>query len=57
MSQNAVNVFSTAVSNENFSRQELVQWVNDVLLLNLTKVEQLCTGAVYCQFMHMLFEG
>ena len=54
----AVNVFSTSVtSGNNLSRQELVQWINDSLELNLTKVEQLCTGAVYCQFMHMLFKG
>ena len=54
----AVNVFSTsATTGNNLSRQELVQWINDSLQLNLTKVEQLCTGAVYCQFMHMLFGG
>lgn len=27
------------------SRQELIQWVNDLLLLSYTKVEQLGTGA------------
>lgn len=26
------------------SRQELIQWVNDLLLLNYTKVEQLGAG-------------
>jgi len=51
----AVNVFSTSVSSNNLSRQELVQWVNDSLELNIKKIEHLCTGAVYCQFMHMLF--
>ncbi|MCQ8115730.1 hypothetical protein NP565_24495, partial [Vibrio parahaemolyticus] len=25
--------------------------------LNYTKVEQLCSGAAYCQFMDMLFPG
>ncbi|XP_076806599.1 microtubule-associated protein RP/EB family member 1-like isoform X1 [Clavelina lepadiformis] len=51
----AVNVFSTSMTSSNLSRQDLVQWVNDSLLLNISKVEHLCTGAVYCQFMHMLF--
>ena len=25
--------------------------------MNFTKIEQLCSGAVYCQFMDMLFPG
>ena len=53
----AVNVFSTSMTSSNLSRQDLVQWVNDSLLLNISKVEHLCTGAVYCQFMHMLFRS
>jgi len=51
----AINVTSTSVTSENLSRHELVRWVNDSLQLNLKKVEELCTGAVYCQFMDMLF--
>ncbi|KAF5103039.1 hypothetical protein D0Z00_000017 [Geotrichum galactomycetum] len=31
------------------SRQELVNWVNSLLDLSITKVEQCGTGAVYCQ--------
>ena len=57
MSFHAVNVFSTSVSTDNLSRQDLINWVNEHLQLNLTKVEQLCTGAVYCQLMHMMFDG
>nr|CAA67697.1 unnamed protein product [Botryllus schlosseri] len=52
----AVNVYSTSVTTENLSRHDLLGWVNRSLDLNLTKVEQLCSGAVYCQFMHMLFD-
>lgn len=52
----AVNVFSTSVTSNNLSRQELVEWVNDSLQLKYSKIEQLCTGAAYCQFMHMLFD-
>nr|CAB3263643.1 microtubule-associated protein RP/EB family member 1 [Phallusia mammillata] len=51
----AVNVTSTSASSDNLSRHELVRWVNDSLQLHIKKVEELCTGGVYCQFMHMLF--
>ena len=51
----AVNVFQSGASSDNLSRNELVRWVNDSLTLSLGKIEQLCTGAVYCQFMDMLF--
>ncbi|XP_039256861.2 microtubule-associated protein RP/EB family member 1-like isoform X4 [Styela clava] len=53
----AVNVYATSVTTENLSRHDLLSWVNRSLDLNLTKIEQLCTGAVYCQFMHMLFSN
>ncbi|XP_076068853.1 microtubule-associated protein RP/EB family member 1 isoform X2 [Oratosquilla oratoria] len=53
----AVNVFSTSATVENLSRHEMLNWVNDCLQSNFTKVEQLCSGAAYCQFMDMLFPG
>ncbi|KAL2022546.1 hypothetical protein VTK56DRAFT_5153 [Thermocarpiscus australiensis] len=37
------------------SRQELVNWVNNLLQLNITKVEQCGTGAVYCQIYDSIF--
>lgn len=37
------------------SRQELVNWVNELLLLDLTKVEQCGTGAVLCQIYDSIF--
>jgi hypothetical protein len=37
------------------SRQELIQWINDLLQLNYTKVEQCGTGAVYCQIMDSIY--
>ncbi|KAL1993564.1 hypothetical protein VTN49DRAFT_2233 [Thermomyces lanuginosus] len=37
------------------SRQELVAWVNSLLQLNLTKVEQCGTGAVFCQIFDSIF--
>ncbi|XP_068231264.1 microtubule-associated protein RP/EB family member 1-like [Palaemon carinicauda] len=53
----AVNVFSTSSTSENLSRHDLLSWVNDCLQSSYSKVEELCTGAAYCQFMDMLFPG
>lgn len=39
------------------SRGELLNWVNDLLKVNLTKIEQLGTGAVYCQLIDILYPG
>lgn len=51
----AVNVYSTSVTSENLSRHDMLAWINDSLHLNYSKIEQLCSGAAYCQFMDMLF--
>lgn len=53
----AVNVYNTSVTNENLSRHEMLAWVNDCLQTSYCKVEELCSGAAYCQFMDMLFPG
>ena len=53
----AVNVFNTSVTNENLSRHEMLAWVNANLQANIGKVEELGTGAAYCQMMDMLFPG
>jgi len=39
------------------SRTELIQWVNNLLGLNLTKVEQCASGAVYCQILDSCHPG
>ncbi|XP_051510125.1 microtubule-associated protein RP/EB family member 1-like isoform X2 [Myxocyprinus asiaticus] len=51
----AVNVYSTSVTSENFSRHDMLTWINESLQMNHAKIEQLCTGAAYCHFMDMLF--
>ncbi|XP_044020916.1 microtubule-associated protein RP/EB family member 1 isoform X2 [Aphidius gifuensis] len=51
----AVNVYATNVTTDNLSRHDMLAWVNDCLQSSFTKIEELCTGAVYCQFMDMLF--
>ncbi|KAK9703139.1 Calponin homology (CH) domain [Popillia japonica] len=33
----------------------MLAWVNDCLQSSFGKIEELCTGAAYCQFMDMLF--
>ncbi|XP_063367066.1 microtubule-associated protein RP/EB family member 1 isoform X1 [Cydia amplana] len=53
----AVNVYSTNVTSENLSRHDMLAWVNDCLQSSFAKIEELCTGAAYCQFMDMLFPG
>ncbi|KAK0162972.1 hypothetical protein PV327_006696 [Microctonus hyperodae] len=53
----AVNVYATNVTTDNLSRHDMLAWVNDCLQSSFTKIEELCTGAVYCQFMDMLFPG
>jgi len=53
----AVNVYNTSVTNENLSRHEMLAWVNDCLQTRYSKVEELCSGAAYCQFMDMLYPG
>merc|ERR1711990_275607 len=53
----AVNVYNTSVTQDNFSRNDYLRWINESLQMNLTKIEQLCTGAAYCQFMDQLFPG
>lgn len=37
------------------SRGELLSWLNDLLQTSLTKIEQLGTGAVYCQLVDVLY--
>lgn len=51
----AINVYSTNVTLDNLSRHDMLAWVNDTLTANFTKIEELCSGAAYCQFMDMLF--
>uniref|UniRef100_A0A182WL91 Microtubule-associated protein RP/EB family member 1 n=1 Tax=Anopheles minimus TaxID=112268 RepID=A0A182WL91_9DIPT len=53
----AVNVHFNGQTTENLSRIELLAWVNRTLLAEFKKVEELCTGAAYCQLMDVLFPG
>ena len=41
----AVNVFVSAVTADNISRNDLLDWVNSTLQLNYLKVENLSSGA------------
>ena len=39
------------------SKSDIIKWVNNVLKLNITKIEQACTGAIYCQLLDSIFIG
>nr|CAD2178270.1 unnamed protein product [Meloidogyne enterolobii] len=49
-----VNVY-TSVTSENVSHSELLVWVNNCLQTNLVKVEDMASGAAYCQLTDILF--
>uniref|UniRef100_UPI003AADEB4B uncharacterized protein n=1 Tax=Centroberyx gerrardi TaxID=166262 RepID=UPI003AADEB4B len=51
----AVNVALT--SGQTYNRYELLAWLNESLQTGFTKVEQVCTGAAFCQLMDWLFPG
>jgi len=53
----AVNVYSTSVTTDNLSRHDMLAWINDCLASKYSKIEEMCTGSAYCQFMDMLFPG
>jgi len=38
-------------------RVELLNWLNDFLQLDYKKIEQVCSGAAYCQIMDALYPG
>ncbi|XP_029291487.1 uncharacterized protein LOC115010818 isoform X2 [Cottoperca gobio] len=48
----AVNVSVTSMLP---NRYELLAWLNETLQAGFTKVEQVCTGAAFCQLMDWLF--
>ncbi|VDD95493.1 unnamed protein product [Enterobius vermicularis] len=52
-----VNVYTTSATTENLSRHEMLMWVNDCLQSNFTRIEDMHTGAAYCQFTDFLFPG
>ncbi|XP_013790677.1 microtubule-associated protein RP/EB family member 1-like isoform X2 [Limulus polyphemus] len=52
-----VNVYATSATTENLSRHDMLSWVNGCLQTQYSKIEELCTGAAYCQFMDILFRG
>lgn len=56
-SYQCVNVYATSATTENLSRHEMLGWVNDSLQSNYKKIEELCSGAAYGQFMDLLFPG
>ncbi|RAW40303.1 hypothetical protein PC110_g3453 [Phytophthora cactorum] len=38
-------------------RKEILDWINNLCAINLSKVEQTCTGAVACQILDAMYPG
>ena len=36
-------------------KTEIIKWINETLKMNITRVEQACTGAIYCQLIDCIF--
>uniref|UniRef100_A0A0M3ICJ8 Calponin-homology (CH) domain-containing protein n=1 Tax=Ascaris lumbricoides TaxID=6252 RepID=A0A0M3ICJ8_ASCLU len=51
------NVFATSATAENCSRHDLLAFVNNCLQANFTRIEEMSTGAAYCQLTDFLFRG
>ncbi|XP_037937422.1 uncharacterized protein LOC119671012 isoform X2 [Teleopsis dalmanni] len=49
-----VNVYSSN-NDKNYSRSELLHWINDTLSTNLKCIEQLKSGQYFCQLFDMIF--
>lgn len=47
----------TIDANTMVSKSDLLNWLNDYFKLNLAKVEQLASGAVYCQIIDACHPG
>ncbi|CAG9531459.1 unnamed protein product [Cercopithifilaria johnstoni] len=52
-----VNVYSTSATFEQCSRNELLAFVNNFLRSNFTRIEEMGSGAAYCQLTELLFPG
>ncbi|EDW62916.2 microtubule-associated protein RP/EB family member 1 [Drosophila virilis] len=50
----AINVVATRNSKQ-WSRNEIISWINETLDTDVEKIEDLCTGAAYCSLMDILF--
>uniref|UniRef100_A0A0X3PU42 Microtubule-associated protein RP/EB family member 1 n=1 Tax=Schistocephalus solidus TaxID=70667 RepID=A0A0X3PU42_SCHSO len=57
MAQQAINVHCTNQTVDNLSRHDILLWINECLKTSYEKIEDLCSGAAYCQLMDMLFPG
>lgn len=58
MAAQAINVTLTSNTLEtNFSRNDILQWINECLCANYGKIEELSNGVAYVHLMDMLFPG
>ncbi|ALC42556.1 CG18190, partial [Drosophila busckii] len=45
----------TSVNSENMSRHQMIEWVNNRVNGKYTKIEELCSGAAYCQMLELVY--
>lgn len=51
-------MYSTSITQETMSRHDIIAWVNDIVSLNYTKVEQLCSGKrLFFEYLPDVFTG
>jgi len=56
--QNSAEPTAVAIGNAKFvSRGELLAWLNDLLILDYTNVEQISNGAAICQIFDVIYPG
>ena len=54
----AVNVYNTASTADNISRHEMLEWINQTLALEYTKIEEMCSGGYngLCSYLYSPFD-
>ncbi|XP_052086563.1 microtubule-associated protein RP/EB family member 2-like [Mytilus californianus] len=54
----AINVqLTNNHTSHNLSRNDIIHWINSILNTDYHRIEELCTGAAYCQAVDKLFPG
>ncbi|KAL4488947.1 hypothetical protein ABPG72_005734 [Tetrahymena utriculariae] len=48
---------SSIISKNFISKNEILAWINDLLKVNMTLIEQLGSGTMYCQLLDVIFPG
>ena len=55
--RDAVNVFVTENAGKTLTPDELLAWFNEILQLDYKNIEELKSGAAYCQLVDQIYES